>query len=162
MACTLTHIHTINNQSNLKNKTAQAQKPSLVAYDSISAVHCEQLLWLPQEWVDYSDARHSLSVDNERGLNWVVVAHGCNPSTSEGKAGGFLFKIQFEASLIYKVNSRTVSKDTEKPCLEKNQQNKSNKEKLQQQQKRKEKKKKGRNEKKNPSNSLFLLLSFTR
>jgi hypothetical protein len=34
-----------------------------------------------------------------------VVAHAFNPSTREAEAGGFL---EFEASLVYKVSSRTA------------------------------------------------------
>jgi hypothetical protein len=54
-----------------------------------------------------------------------MVAHTFNPSTWETEAGGFL---SFEASLVYKVSSRTA-RATEKPSLEKpkNKQNKSHK-----------------------------------
>jgi hypothetical protein len=47
-----------------------------------------------------------------------VVAHAFNPSTQETEAGGSL---EFEASLVYKVSSRTARaiQNTEKPCLEK-------------------------------------------
>jgi hypothetical protein len=37
---------------------------------------------------------------------WAVVAHAFNPSTWEAEAGGFL---EFEASLVYKVSSRTAT-----------------------------------------------------
>jgi hypothetical protein len=42
-----------------------------------------------------------------------MVAHTFNPSTREAEAGGFR---EFEASLVYKVSSRTA-RATEKPCL---------------------------------------------
>ena len=42
----------------------------------------------------------------------AVVAHTFLPSTWEAEAGGFL---SFEASLVYRVSSRTGY--TEKPCL---------------------------------------------
>jgi hypothetical protein len=44
-----------------------------------------------------------------------MVAHTFNPSTWEAEAGRFL---EFEASLVYRVSSRTA-RAAEKPCLEK-------------------------------------------
>ena len=35
-----------------------------------------------------------------------MVAHGCNPSTWEAEAGGFLS--EFEARLVYRVSFRTA------------------------------------------------------
>jgi hypothetical protein len=43
-----------------------------------------------------------------------VVAQAFDPSTREAEAGGF----EFEASLVYKVSSRTAWA-TQKPCLKK-------------------------------------------
>jgi hypothetical protein len=44
-----------------------------------------------------------------------MVAHTFNPSTWEAEAGRFL---EFEASLVYRVSSRTA-RAAENPCLEK-------------------------------------------
>jgi hypothetical protein len=49
-----------------------------------------------------------------------VVAHTFNPSTPEAKAGGFS---EFEASLVYRVSSRTARAIQRNPVL-KNQTNK--------------------------------------
>ena len=46
----------------------------------------------------------------------AVVAQAFNPSILEAEAGG---SHEFEASLVYKVSSRTGSKVTEKPYGEK-------------------------------------------
>jgi hypothetical protein len=40
-------------------------------------------------------------------VSWAVVAHAFNPSTWEAEAGGFLSS-RPEASLVYKVSSRTA------------------------------------------------------
>jgi hypothetical protein len=37
----------------------------------------------------------------------ILAAHACNPSTWEAEAGGFLSS-EFEASLVYRVSSRTA------------------------------------------------------
>jgi hypothetical protein len=52
-----------------------------------------------------------------------VVAHACNPNTWEAEADRF----EFEASLVYRVSSRTAWNYTEKPCLEKTTKNKKQK-----------------------------------
>ena len=50
-----------------------------------------------------------------------MVEHAFDPSTQEAEAGRF----EFEASLVYRVSSRTDSQGyTEKPCLKKLKQNK--------------------------------------
>jgi hypothetical protein len=49
-----------------------------------------------------------------------VVAHAFNPSTREAEAGGFL---EFEASLVYRVSSRTA-RATQRNPVSKNQKNK--------------------------------------
>ena len=41
------------------------------------------------------------------------MVHNFNPNTKEAEALGFL---KFEASLVYRVNSRTAKAKTEKPC----------------------------------------------
>jgi shikimate kinase len=46
----------------------------------------------------------------------MLVAHAFNPSTWEGGRGRQIS--EFEASLVYKVSSRTA-RTSEKPCLEK-------------------------------------------
>jgi hypothetical protein len=52
-----------------------------------------------------------------------VVAHAFNPSTREAEAGGSL---EFEASLVYKVSSRTARARQRNP-VSKNQKNQANK-----------------------------------
>jgi hypothetical protein len=54
-----------------------------------------------------------------------VVAHAFDPSTREAEAGGF----RVEASLVYKVSSRTARATQRNPVLKK--QNKTNKNKKQ-------------------------------
>jgi hypothetical protein len=49
------------------------------------------------------------------GDGWAVVAHTFNPSTWEAEAGGLLF----EASLIYRVSSRTARATKRNPVLQK-------------------------------------------
>jgi hypothetical protein len=46
-----------------------------------------------------------------------MVVHAFNLITREAEAGRFLSSADFEASLVYKVSSRTA-RATEKPCLE--------------------------------------------
>ena len=46
--------------------------------------------------------------------SWAVVVHAFNPSTWEAEASGF----EFEASLVYRVSSRTA-RATQRNCLEK-------------------------------------------
>lgn len=48
---------------------------------------------------------------------WAVIVHAFSPTTEEEQAGGSLSL--FEASLVFKVISRTARTVTEKPCLEK-------------------------------------------
>jgi hypothetical protein len=60
--------------------------------------------------------------------SWVGVMHAFNPTIHKVKAGRY----KFEASLVYRVNSRTT-RPTQKDCLKQQQQ--------QQQQNRKQKKK---------------------
>jgi hypothetical protein len=43
-----------------------------------------------------------------------MVVHAFNPSTQKAEAGGFL---EFEASLVYKVNSRTARATQRNPVL---------------------------------------------
>jgi hypothetical protein len=50
-----------------------------------------------------------------------MVAHAFNPSTREAEAGGFL---EFEASLIYKVSSRTARAIQRNPVSKNKQTNK--------------------------------------
>jgi hypothetical protein len=45
-----------------------------------------------------------------------MVAHAFNPSTQEAEAGGFL---EFEASLVYRVSSRTARAIQRNPVLKK-------------------------------------------
>jgi hypothetical protein len=45
-----------------------------------------------------------------------MVAYTFNPSTQEAEAGGSL---EFEASLVYRLNSRTVRAIQKKTCLKK-------------------------------------------
>jgi hypothetical protein len=45
-----------------------------------------------------------------------VVAHAFNPSTWEAEAGGFL---EFEASLVYRVSSRTAKATQRNPVSKK-------------------------------------------
>jgi len=47
---------------------------------------------------------------------WAVVAHTFNPSTWEAEAGGFLSS---EASLVYRVNSRTARATQRNPVSKK-------------------------------------------
>jgi hypothetical protein len=47
-----------------------------------------------------------------------MVAHAFNPSTQEAEAGGFLSS-EFEASLVYKVSSRTARAIKRNPVLKK-------------------------------------------
>jgi hypothetical protein len=54
-----------------------------------------------------------------------VVAHAFNPSTREAEAGGFS---EFEASLVYKVSSRTARAIQRHPVSKKNQKKKKKKE----------------------------------
>jgi hypothetical protein len=49
-----------------------------------------------------------------------VVAHTFNPSTREARAGGF----EFEASLVYRVNSRTARAIQRNPVSKNKQTNK--------------------------------------
>jgi hypothetical protein len=51
-----------------------------------------------------------------------LVAHAFNPSTWEAEAGGFL---EFEASLVYRVSSRTARATQRNPVL-KNKKQKTN------------------------------------
>jgi hypothetical protein len=46
-----------------------------------------------------------------------VVAHAFNPITREAEAGGFIS--EFEASLVYKVSSRTARTTQRNPVSEK-------------------------------------------
>ena len=46
----------------------------------------------------------------------AVVAHTFNPSTWRQRQADLC---EFEASLVYRASSRTGSKATEKPCLDK-------------------------------------------
>ena len=48
--------------------------------------------------------------------NLAVVAHACNLSTQEAEAGDLS---EFEASLVYRVSSKTARAVSEKPCLKK-------------------------------------------
>ena len=45
------------------------------------------------------------SKDKEQGFWWAVVAHACNPSTLGGRGRQIS---EFEASLVYRVSSRTA------------------------------------------------------
>jgi hypothetical protein len=54
----------------------------------------------------------------------IVVAHVFNPSTCEAEVGGFLSS-EFEASLVYRVSSRTARATQRNPVL-KNQKSKQN------------------------------------
>ena len=47
-------------------------------------------------------------------FSWAVVAHAFNPRTEETKDS-----CEFEANMVYRVSSRTLSLATEKPCLQK-------------------------------------------
>jgi hypothetical protein len=49
-------------------------------------------------------------------MDWAVVEHAFNPSTreAEAEAGGFL---SFEASLVYRVSSRTARATQRNPVL---------------------------------------------
>ena len=51
-------------------------------------------------------------------ISWAVVAHAFNPSTKEAEVGSQEDLCEIEASLVYRVSSRTA-KTTErnKPCL---------------------------------------------
>ena len=49
---------------------------------------------------------------------WAVVAHIFNPSRRQTQVD----LCEFAASLVYRENSRTGSKATEKPCLKKQKQ----------------------------------------
>jgi hypothetical protein len=74
-----------------------------------------------------------------------VVAHAFNPSTQEAEAGRSL---EFEASLVYRVSSRTAKATHRNPVSKnqkpknKNQKNKRKKERKKERKKRKEKKRK--------------------
>jgi hypothetical protein len=46
-----------------------------------------------------------MTVAKNDSLGWAVVAHAFNPSTWEAEAGG---SSEFEASLVYRVSSRTA------------------------------------------------------
>jgi hypothetical protein len=48
-----------------------------------------------------------------------VVAHAFNPSTWEAEAGGGRWISEFEASLVYKMSSRTARAIQRNPVLEK-------------------------------------------
>jgi hypothetical protein len=50
-------------------------------------------------------------------FSWAVVAHAFNPSTQEAEAGGFS---EFEASLVYKVSSRTAKATQRNPVSKQN------------------------------------------
>lgn len=49
-------------------------------------------------------------------VNRATVVHAFNPALMEVEAGNLC---EVEASMVYKVHSRTVSKATEKPWLKK-------------------------------------------
>jgi hypothetical protein len=55
--------------------------------------------------------------------SWAVVAHVFNPSTWEAEVGG---SQEFEASLVYRVSSRTA-RATQRNPVSKNQNQKTNK-----------------------------------
>ena len=57
---------------------------------------------------------HSYMLSQKQTTSWAVVVHAFNPSTWEAEASGF----EFEASLVYKVSSRTA-RATQRNCLEK-------------------------------------------
>jgi hypothetical protein len=52
-----------------------------------------------------SEDSYNILVYNNKSLEPGVVAHAFNPSTREAEAGGIS---EFEASLVYKVSSRTA------------------------------------------------------
>jgi hypothetical protein len=54
----------------------------------------------------------------------VVAAHAFDPSTREAEAGGFL---EFEASLVYRVSSRTARATQRNPVLKNKTKNKKQK-----------------------------------
>jgi hypothetical protein len=56
---------------------------------------------------------------------WAVVAHAFNPSTWEAEAGRFRIS-EFEASLVYRVSSRTARATQRNPVSE-NKNNNNNK-----------------------------------
>jgi hypothetical protein len=55
---------------------------------------------------------------NKTKRSWAVVVHAFNPSTWEAEAGGFLSS-RPEASLVYKVSSRTARAIQRNPVLKK-------------------------------------------
>jgi hypothetical protein len=56
---------------------------------------------------------------NKNTRSQAVLAHACNPSLGDRSR----WISEFEASLVYRVSSRTVGA-TQKPCLEKKNKNK--------------------------------------
>ena len=70
---------------------------------------------------------------------WVVVALACNPSTLRGRGRQIS---EFEASLVYRVSSRTARGIQRDPVLKKNAKNKQTNKQRTKRKKEKEKRKK--------------------